>query len=118
MTLVAAVSMVLISLFTPVQCAPVLELPSIDLGNGFLGLWVVGTGKTGRSTTIIIFVTSNFGKYYTAVTPTHILKVKVNLESLFDLICCLTTTAIMCCCTSAFRIVLGWKYFSGVSENT
>lgn len=75
-TLVATICVVLIFLFTPVQCASVLEHPSIYLGNGFLVLWVVGTGKTDESTIILTFVTSNFGKYYAAVisSPAHIFK--------------------------------------------
>lgn len=46
------------------------------------------------------------------------LKIKVNLEFLFDSIWCLAITAVMWCCTSAFRAILEWNYFSRVSENT
>ena len=65
--LLAKVSVVLIPLFSPVQCAPVLEHPSVCLGNGFLVLWVMGTGKAGGSTIMAIFVTSKSGKYYAPV---------------------------------------------------
>lgn len=67
MTLVAAASMVLIALFTLDSVSQFQNTPHLP-GEWLPGLWVVGTGKTDRSTTIIIFVTSNFGKYYAAVT--------------------------------------------------